>query len=545
MNLNIGNYILTSIYLFTIIFLAAPVWLNAQFKDKVLLNQYIQSAKQYESALLYAEAADQWQKAADLAKSKDLEYEYMDVRISMAELMRKTRDFQVGLEILHALTGTDKFPKLEVRKLGRMAALYQENESTNELPDENMLDSVASFLQKALALAKTERLTTEKAGLLNELGFLYIKRKEYEKSVSQLLQASSNYEQAHDTLGYINSLLLLYRNYILLNQTNEKDSLANLLLDLTNQKNWDRIKVDLYDLLAFDASKTGDSTAHYKWKWLSETNRSNVLERINTNRMGTLRVLLDNEKYHLEAESSAQVAMEKEKKLEAEKGRRKALFVFIVILAISVLIIAFLLFRERGLKQSVKVANNNYQMLMVESNHRIKNNLQMVISMLEYTKRDTSEKDILNRMKGKIHTVSALHQYLTTHIHDQLVPAIEYFSDIIASYESISESGIKIKKSIAAISIGGERIVYFGLILNEMLANTLEHKPGPTRKAEINIRPEKEHYIFMYSDGPGREANSSQGIGSKLIIGLVERVGGTSFTFDHHKGTYQFKFHVQ
>ena len=66
----------------------------------------------------------------------------------------------------------------------------------------------------------------------------------------------------------------------------------------------------------------------------------------------------------------------------------------------------------RKQKVDIEVANENYEMLLVESNHRIKNNLQMILSMLEYKAIKSGKRtEELEKITGNIKAISSLHKH--------------------------------------------------------------------------------------------------------------------------------------
>jgi len=147
----------------------------------------------------------------------------------------------------------------------------------------------------------------------------------------------------------------------------------------------------------------------------------------------------------------------------------------------------------------------------------------------------------VQNISTKIQTISALHKHLYLDVHNGLVDLDAFFAEVTAHYQGI---GIKYKmnQEIAAVSILGERIVYFGLILNEMLANTLEHGHPNGGTLTIKVEPQNNGYLFSYCDHSLHVENKGEGIGIRLIEQLVNRVSGKNYSLDKTTGTYQFYF---
>ena len=96
---------------------------------------------------------------------------------------------------------------------------------------------------------------------------------------------------------------------------------------------------------------------------------------------------------------------------------------------------------------------------------------------------------------------------------------------------------------VADIEIPSEKIIYFGLIVNELLASTFEHSLGSNHDISIEVAPYQNGYRFAYKSSSGHWPDATIGKGNSLVGQLVERVGGTNFVFDVAAGHYGFEFH--
>lgn len=498
---------------------------------------------------LFEQSVNEWTAAIDLAKATGHTEQYLDASISMAELFRKTADFERALELLTSLEATKNYPRLHVRKLGRLAAIHHErNPQTTE---EAKIDTVRFYIQKALELATALHFKKEEASLKNELGYLLIRNADPKKGMPLLFDAASIFRELNDTISYINSMTHVVDGYHRLKETRKEDSTANALARLLKGTNWYATKIDLYNLIAHSALKRGDSSKYYRWAHKVDDALVSYYGAINTRKMAAFRIYHDTKRYQEDAEVSKTNAQLKAEELEKQRARTRELTIYLSILGIFILLVVGLFIRERRLKaqmdlmnQDLQVANDKYQMLMVESNHRIKNNLQMVISMLQYTSKemDSTNTKALKRISSKIHTISALHKHLYLDVHNERVGIDTYFNEITAMYEEIAPDEFQVNGSIFPVGIKSERIVYFGLIFNEMLSNTLEHQKSEHKTVNISISQIGEQYQFSYFDGSDIPVDSSMGMGRKLIEQLIRRVGGKNYEFNPSKGHYQFNF---
>lgn len=520
--------------------------------DSTLLAEIVgreKNAHEYTKLSLYRSAVNEWTAVIDLARSNNLTEKYLDAQISLAELLRKTADFDRSLDILLNLPETKRFPRIEVRKLGRIAAVYHERAAP---PGMDQRDSVKHYIMRALELASDFNFTELEASLKNELGYFLSRNESREEGLAVLLESAQLFESLYDTFGYIGSMTHALEDYYELGDAENIEITQEKLLSLVEGTQWHTAKVDIYDVIANNALNAGDSLAYYRWREKATTAASLNEKAISSQQMAAFRVLHDTRKYQEEAEASKSEAEGKAQELEKQQARTRELTIYLSVLGVSIILIIGLFIRERRLKaqmdqinQDLKVANEKYQMLMVESNHRIKNNLQMVISMLQYTSKEMegTNTKALKRISSKIHTISALHKHLYLDVHNERVDIKTYFDEIISLYEEMVSDEFTVSKEIYSVGIKSERIVYFGLIFNEMLSNTIEHQQVVHKSVNIEIVPVKDHFLFRYFDGSDIPTNGTQGMGSKLIVQLIRRVGGINFQFNPSKGEYQFNFY--
>ena len=505
-------------------------------------NNHLKKAIEYSEVSLYTESANEYNQAIKIAQEQGWEDKYIDANISLAELMRKTRNFEKGFEIIFDIKNTEKYPILHVRKLGRLAALYHESSSPEKA---YFLDSAKLYVQKALFLAEKMNFEKEKASLYNEYGF-FVYRYEGEKKegLSYYLQSADLYAQLKDTNNYVNTMIHVLEYYNDTKNFKKSDSLITELYRLTKDKKWYTTKIDLYSNIAGKYKEQGDSLSFYKWRFKGEHLTVQYLQVAYSTQMNAFKVIHENERFKNEAHRAELITQQKEKELNVQTQRSKELLVYLIILSIMIVGFVFLLVRERKLKKAVNIANEKYQMLMIESNHRIKNNLQMIISMLQYTGKglDKKSSETLEKISDKIHTISALHKHLCMESHDERVGVEPFFIEIIKLYSKIASNFIEVKTQFSDVAIKSERIVYFGLMFNEMLSNTMLHNKKEKKIVYVSITSKRNSFEFCYFDNSPHPEHTKNGMGTILIQQLINRVGGKNFIFDRKTGKYTFEF---
>lgn len=509
---------------------------------------YYERAIAYNKVSLFGQSINELNYAIEYAHRNNLKEQNIRSTITLAETMRKTGDFDKSHELLVSLRETPLYPKLHVRKLGRIAAVYNEwNTPRVKRPK----DSVIRYLDSALTIAASIHLQAEQAGLYNELGYTIASTQPY-KGLTYLLKSAEMFENQKDTHNYVGAMTNALRVYVGLRDTIKSNEIINKLVPLLADKQWHSAATELYKTIASYYRLLKDSTTAQFWASKADKSTISNLEAINSAQVNAFRTLYETKKLKEQVAAMQLLTQLKQEELNRQTKRTRELVVYISVLALLVVGVIALLLRERTLKKVLKTTNNDlqvsnekYRMLMVESNHRIKNNLQMVISMLQYSGREADKEisEALHQMSGKIQTIGLLHKHLTADVHNEQVPLNLYFNEIVSHYRNMVPATLQINTDIAPVKINSERIVYFGLILNEMIANTIAHGNSASGIIQLSVKPLGREYRFDYVDDSQHTPTATKGTGSRLIQQLIQRVGGVNFTFNPSDGKYTFTFY--
>ncbi|MGY8927241.1 MAG: sensor histidine kinase, partial [Flavobacteriales bacterium] len=194
--------------------------------------------------------------------------------------------------------------------------------------------------------------------------------------------------------------------------------------------------------------------------------------------------------------------------------------------AFAFLIISYLLQQFIKLQQhsenELKIFNDNLEeqnniiltkskdneTLIKEIHHRVKNNLQIIISLLRMQSNEmkTSEgeaefKEAINRIMA----MSLIHQRLYANKEISKIDLQSYIeeltNDLINTF-SIYDNKIELIIDVKIIDINLNTIVPLGLLINELVSNSIKHGISESEQFEINIQIQKDSdtYRFNYSD---------------------------------------------
>ena len=194
------------------------------------------------------------------------------------------------------------------------------------------------------------------------------------------------------------------------------------------------------------------------------------------------------------------------------------------------------------------------EILLREIHHRVKNNMQIISSFLSlqssqvFDKRDA---DLFTTVQDRVKSMALIHDNLYNSEDISRINFKEYVetlsSQIFATYSSLSKN-IKLKTNIMDVTFNMETAIPLGLIISELLVNSLKHA-FPDFKGEISIylhvKQDKIELIFN-DNGIGLpkdfKIQKPKRLGLKLLKTLVEQLEGKIKLKIYH-GT-EFRDHV-
>jgi len=182
---------------------------------------------------------------------------------------------------------------------------------------------------------------------------------------------------------------------------------------------------------------------------------------------------------------------------------------------------------KKRLKIQVDKKTLELKLLLKELNHRVKNNMQMIVSLIRLQSDGVDNeklKNILIVIENRINAMGHLHELLYKKDDLNRINAYEYFDRIIDEVSNSYYSDIKIHFNIK-VELEVEQAIYCGLIVNEVITNSFKYA-FPDNEGEINIDFQNKDDIFILKisdDGIGYEQDiTSKSLGSLLINTLVE-----------------------
>ena len=169
------------------------------------------------------------------------------------------------------------------------------------------------------------------------------------------------------------------------------------------------------------------------------------------------------------------------------------------------------------------------EFLLRELHHRVKNNLQFISGILFLQVQNESDERLADRLKvvqDKITAISDLHEILMEKARMNDVDLFSYLKAVSTKLSFSAEYNGKVDILGDNVKIATEAAPYIGIVLNELMTNSLKHA-WEQRECEkeiiIEINELSDKLIFHYSDnGQGYDKKQiDQGLGTKLLDMLM------------------------
>ena len=179
------------------------------------------------------------------------------------------------------------------------------------------------------------------------------------------------------------------------------------------------------------------------------------------------------------------------------------------------------------------------ELILREVHHRIKNNLQVVVSILSIRVADSENEDanlILNEAIGEIGSMSLLYDKLYRSDYVGTLPVRLYFPELLSQAAEVFGGGmpLAIETDIEDIDLDAGKLSRLGIVINELVTNSLKYAFDGVADPRVTLRVQRRgsSVRLEYEDnGKGLPESfsleSNGGFGMQLIQALLQQIGGT------------------
>lgn len=390
---------------------------------------------------------------------------------------------------------------------------------------------------------------THKTRILSEKGVSLSNLNQPAEAISIFLQAKAidlsngNYESATNT-----SINIFYEQVKLKNYPEVIRSGNNLILECKKYNLTNRIH-ELYLQLAKAYEKTGNFKASNEMLYLYADSHEKMLKEQYSTDLNKLTI-----QYQTQQKDQSIKQLEEEKKHEAQRSKTKQQQLTLTILGL--VIVALLLFvaivttvkfnlaRKRIAEQAQSLSIQNTKLdsevkqknfLFRELHHRVKNNFQLVISFLQLQQNasgNEASEAFIQGIELKMNAMSMVHEMLYKDGNNETINIKEYLDELSNSVlDALAETNIDAEFEISGdnASLNIEKAISVGLVINELITNSIKHAGVNELLLKIEIQETDESIILQFSDNgvgfPSQfDPNINTTLGTRAIVLLMRQI---------------------
>lgn len=302
-----------------------------------------------------------------------------------------------------------------------------------------------------------------------------------------------------------------------------------------------------------------DSAYHYLQ--LAFKNRLKLIEQENRSKVVEIEARFNDQQKAQMIEEQAQLL-----EYEAVKRKRGIGIATLSLFFTGLLIFFYLKLRavnQKMRKQAILINEKNQElgknlerqiMLQGEIHHRVKNNLQVIISLLELQQEDVQDPKTITRlesMSNRIYSMAAVHDMLYNENGGGTISFPDYTHNLCEHFRHIApeDQTPVFHLDMDASPLNLETLMPLGIVMSELMTNSLKYATIPGHPLEINIhlQPCADGYCLTYKDnGPGFPngalSERKGGLGSYLVKSMVRQLSGQVKTTNHNGAVYQIFF---
>ncbi|MEL7159903.1 MAG: histidine kinase dimerization/phosphoacceptor domain -containing protein, partial [Bacteroidota bacterium] len=491
----------------------------------------------------FTAAMENLQLAVDYFEPLGADKQVGDAYNGIAMIHGEQRNYQLGIE--YGERALEKFraakrPDMEGGVYQNMAGMYRGLKE---------YDKAIAMFDRAITLAREQdppRLVVEAYGMSNK-GNLLRQIKRYREAITVYEATLPKMERLKHKKALAATLMNMGRCQTGVGKPGVAIDYYRRALELGGT--YDDLKTVTYQgmYLAYIDLNQADSARHYAR--LNVDMNGKLQEKKSTNAIAAMETKFKTAEKEREIER-----LEYEESLSQARITRLGRLLGLGALVLTVVgLLAYRLFRQRRRIQEQNVLINKSlsekETLMKEIHHRVKNNLQLVSSLLTLQSdyiQDNAALDAIAAGRSRVRSMALIHQklYLGEEV-STTVNARDYLEKLVHEVtDSLQAPGQRIQRvtDIADVDFDIDLMIPLGLITNELITNAVKY--AFTNREEgllrVSLLEEGDNYRLAVSDnggGFGAESPSGTNFGTHLIATLAEQLEAETLVQSDADGT--------
>jgi two-component sensor histidine kinase/Tfp pilus assembly protein PilF len=415
------------------------------------------------------------------------------------------------------------------------------------------------YYQKSLEIREKTGNKRGRASTLNNIGTLYMDLNVLDSAQIFIEKAMRIRDVQNDLYGLCTGFINMGEIYLKQEKYTESEINYNQALEIAKAIPVGEFEALAYEALAKIYAQKGDFSKAYEFQV-----KHDVLEDSLYNSESQRRIAELHAAYEVESQKNKIELLEQQQNLQKLQIANSDLIRnFLILLILAILIIAAMIFfRYRNTVslnnelvkayselRDVKISKEEKETLLKEVHHRVKNNMQIITSLIRLqasTIKDPEILELFDESQNRIKSMALVHEELYRAQDLASVNVKEYLqklvSDLLNAYSL--DKKVKLNMTVSVFKLSVDTLIPLGLIINEIVSNALKYAfQDSVGTLTLNIDEAENDTIQLTisDDGIGFPEHfsfeKSTSLGLDLIKTLAEQLDG-NVVFKNENGAH-------
>lgn len=512
-----------------------------------------------EKAALYMSTSDAWYQKMIYSKSSEYLFQALEILeqsdddkrrgiclSKIGDVLDLMERYEESVDYFHQAIALQK----QIGAREDLAKSYQGMSRAYIFVDS--LDKAMEIIDLAISTYQDHRMdSTELHRSFNSKGNLFKYLNQYDSAIHYYTLNLDYFQKKKDPTGLIVANGNLSHAYRLSKQYQTALPYALKAIELANETGQDKYLWENNMHASIIYEMLGDFEKSLEYNIVFANEREKLFEQNIQNLKAEYQIQYETEKKDQEIQTQ-RLAL-------ASSRRIQALITGIVVLLSLFLAGLFWVYHNNRKKNALLEAKNSEnELLLKEIHHRVKNNLERISSLLYLQSNsidDPNALDAIRESQNRVHSMSLIHKKLYTGKNLAAIEIQDYLKSLGDSMLDTfveDEDQITMHYDIDPLEIDVDTAIPIGLIVNELLTNSLKYAFPDNRQGHIHItfkQSGEQLQLEVKDNGIGMQASSTDnepkgtGFGTQLIQLLTTQLEGKMTKLVEHGTQFTFVFH--
>lgn len=491
----------------------------------------------YRQQGLYDLAIAQYMEAAELNREGNFILKQANYLSNIGSVYLELEDFQNAYEYsskAYELVKDTDYTRLK---------WYARTGKSLALGNLGRVDEALAGFRQTLEEAKEINDPYQIATVLHNMADLYVDESKPEEALKYCLEALERFEKLSSPIAMVQTHNLLCRIYGNIPDPEKALDHCDKALALSKANNLSSSYRDIYKVQSEVLVKAGRYKEAYDTRLLFEKVKDEQLGIEQENYIGALETQYDTKEKEL-AIKIQEEQLAAQDKLIGQQRIIQLLGLMVLVVVAALAIFAWRTSKKQKVinaqlheqKQLIEKTSQERETLLKEIHHRVKNNLQVISSLLSMQSRQMEEgeaKSAVREGQSRIKSMSLIHQKLYSQDELSRINMKEYIGELSQFLFKSYKTDNDVQEVLEAqdILLDVDTAVPLGLIINELIANALKYafETGSSGQLKVAFTKEDQGYKLQVSDnGKGLPDGweNQQNMGMRLVNILVAQLDG-------------------